>query len=139
MTEKLTTYDPAAALVDDEEIAAFMADAFETGDAAYVAKALGVVARAKGMTESRAKQACLANSFIDRSACSAVTQRSKLTLARYAEHSVLMRPPRPRKPCAVTRWSAYVRQDQARKGSFGAPSLVAMMASGPRLDTTLVA
>lgn len=28
-----------------------MADAFETGDAAYVAKALGVVARAKGMTE----------------------------------------------------------------------------------------
>jgi len=51
MTEKLTTYDPAAALVDGEEIAFFMADAFETGDAAYIAKALGVVARAKGMTE----------------------------------------------------------------------------------------
>ena len=51
MAEKLTTYDPAAALVDDEEIAFFMADAFETGDVAYIAKALGVVARAKGMTE----------------------------------------------------------------------------------------
>ncbi|WP_292975317.1 addiction module antidote protein [Nitrosomonas sp.] len=51
MTEQLTTYDPAAALVDDEEIAFFMADAFETGDATYIAKALGVVARAKGMTE----------------------------------------------------------------------------------------
>lgn len=51
MTEQLIAYDPAAALVDDEEIAAFMADAFETGDAAYIAKALGVVARAKGMTE----------------------------------------------------------------------------------------
>ena len=51
MTKKLTSYDPAAALVDDEEIAFFMADAFETGDAAYIAKALGVVARAKGMTE----------------------------------------------------------------------------------------
>jgi probable addiction module antidote protein len=51
MTEKLTTYDPANALVDDEEIAFFMADALETGDAAYIAKALGVVARAKGMTE----------------------------------------------------------------------------------------
>lgn len=51
MTEILTTYDPAAALIDDEEIAAFMADAFETGDAAYIAKALGVVARAKGMAE----------------------------------------------------------------------------------------
>lgn len=51
MTEKLTTYDPATALVDDEEIAFFMADALETGDAAYVAKALGVVARAQGMIE----------------------------------------------------------------------------------------
>lgn len=51
MADMLTTYDPAAALVDDEEIAVFMAEAFETGDAAYIAKALGVVARAKGMTE----------------------------------------------------------------------------------------
>lgn len=51
MTDKLTTYDPANALVDDEEIAFFMADAFETGDTAYIAKALGVVARAKGMAE----------------------------------------------------------------------------------------
>lgn len=51
MTEKLTAYDPASALVDDEEIAFFMADAFETGDAAYIAKALGIVARAKGMAE----------------------------------------------------------------------------------------
>nr|WP_281435030.1 addiction module antidote protein [Rhizobium lemnae] len=51
VTEKLTDYDPAVALVDDDEIAVFMADAFETGDAAFIAKALGVVARAKGMTE----------------------------------------------------------------------------------------
>ncbi len=53
MTEKLTTYDPASALVDDEEIAFFLADAFETGDAAYIAKAVGVVARAKGMKDSQ--------------------------------------------------------------------------------------
>jgi len=51
MAEKLTNYDPAAALVDDEEIAAFLADALETGDAAFIAKSLGVVARAKGMAE----------------------------------------------------------------------------------------
>jgi probable addiction module antidote protein len=51
MTEKLTEFDPAAALVNDEEIAFFMADAFETGDAAFIAKALGVVARAKGMAQ----------------------------------------------------------------------------------------
>ena len=47
---KLTPYDPANALVDDEEIAVFMADALETGDSAYIAKALGVIARAKGMS-----------------------------------------------------------------------------------------
>ncbi|WP_270221345.1 addiction module antidote protein [Kosakonia cowanii] len=48
---KLTPYDPAAALVNDEAIALFMADALETGDAAYIARALGVIARAKGMTD----------------------------------------------------------------------------------------
>jgi probable addiction module antidote protein len=51
MAEKLTEFDPASALVNDEEIAFFMADAFETGDAAFIAKALGVVARAKGMAQ----------------------------------------------------------------------------------------
>jgi probable addiction module antidote protein len=51
MAEKLIEFDPAAALVNDEEIAFFMADAFETGDAAFIAKALGVVARAKGMAQ----------------------------------------------------------------------------------------
>lgn len=51
MPKHLTAYDPAAALVNDEEIAFFMADAFETGNAAFIAKALGVVARAKGMTQ----------------------------------------------------------------------------------------
>ena len=51
MIEKLTHYDPAKALVDDTEIAFFMADALATGDAAYIAKCVGVVARAKGMTD----------------------------------------------------------------------------------------
>jgi probable addiction module antidote protein len=51
MAEKLTTYDSALALVANEEIAAFMADALETGDAGYIAKALGVVARARGMAQ----------------------------------------------------------------------------------------
>ncbi len=50
MAKKLTTHDPAAALVDDKEIAFFMADALETGDVAYISKALGIIARAKGMT-----------------------------------------------------------------------------------------
>jgi probable addiction module antidote protein len=49
MIEKLTTYDPATALIDDTEIAFFMADALATGDASFIAKCVGVVARAKGM------------------------------------------------------------------------------------------
>lgn len=51
MPEKLTTYDSAEALVNDKEMAFFMAEAFETGDSAYIAHALGVVARAKGMAQ----------------------------------------------------------------------------------------
>jgi probable addiction module antidote protein len=55
MTEKFSPYDSAEALGSMEAIAIFMADAFETGDAAHIAAALGVVARAKGMTEIAAK------------------------------------------------------------------------------------
>jgi probable addiction module antidote protein len=51
VTEKLTTFDPAEHLATDQAIADFMAAAFETGDPGYIAHALGVVARAKGMTQ----------------------------------------------------------------------------------------
>jgi probable addiction module antidote protein len=51
MAKKLTTYDPAEDLTSDKAIAAFMAEAFKTGDAGYIAHALGVVARAKGMAQ----------------------------------------------------------------------------------------
>lgn len=51
MAETLTTYDPSEDLASDEAIATFMAEAFETGDASYIAHALGVVARARGMTQ----------------------------------------------------------------------------------------
>jgi probable addiction module antidote protein len=51
MAEKIYNYDPAEALDSQEAIVVFMADAFETGDAAYIAKALGIVARAKGMAD----------------------------------------------------------------------------------------
>ena len=51
MTEKLTVFDPADHLKSDQAIADFISAALETNDPAYVAHALGVVARAKGMTE----------------------------------------------------------------------------------------
>jgi len=49
MAAKLTTYDPAEDLTSDAAIATFMAAAFATADPGYIAHALGVVARAKGM------------------------------------------------------------------------------------------
>ena len=49
--EQLYAYDPAEALGSPEAIAEFMTDAFASGDAGYIAKALGVVARARGMTD----------------------------------------------------------------------------------------
>lgn len=51
MDDKLTTYDPAEDLGSDEAVAIFMEEAFKTDDAAYIAHALGVVARARGMTQ----------------------------------------------------------------------------------------
>ncbi len=51
MAEKLTTYDPAEDLTSDDAIATFMAEAFESNDASYIAHALGVVARARGMAQ----------------------------------------------------------------------------------------
>jgi probable addiction module antidote protein len=51
MTEAIQTYDPAEALDSEESLSAFLADAFATSDPHYIAKAMGVVARARGMTE----------------------------------------------------------------------------------------
>jgi probable addiction module antidote protein len=51
MASKLTNYDPAQDLRSKKAVAIFMAEAFETDDPAYIAHALGVVARAKGMSE----------------------------------------------------------------------------------------
>jgi probable addiction module antidote protein len=44
-------FDPAEYLDDSESIAAYMSEAFESEDPAFIADALGVVARARGMSE----------------------------------------------------------------------------------------
>lgn len=51
----ISSYDPAEDLGDETGIATFMAGAFETKDAGYIAHALGVVARAKGMAQIAAQ------------------------------------------------------------------------------------
>ncbi|PTS85575.1 hypothetical protein DBR00_07340 [Pseudomonas sp. HMWF032] len=51
MTEPIYGYDPARALEDEEAIEVFIADARGTEDAAYIEKAVGVVARTKRTAE----------------------------------------------------------------------------------------
>ncbi len=57
MTKKIYDYAPSEALDSEESIAVFIADAFETGDFDYVAKAMKVVARAKCPTELTTQKA----------------------------------------------------------------------------------
>lgn len=51
MTLETRPFDPANYLDSDEALAAYMDEAFETGDPAFIADALGVVARARGMAK----------------------------------------------------------------------------------------
>ncbi|MGD0345883.1 MAG: addiction module antidote protein [Terracidiphilus sp.] len=51
MAKKLKNYDPAEDLTTKEAIAIFLAEALRTDDASYIAHALGVAARAKGMSQ----------------------------------------------------------------------------------------
>jgi probable addiction module antidote protein len=51
MATKTIPFDPAQHLSSPESQAELLTDALETGDAGYIANALGVIARARGMTE----------------------------------------------------------------------------------------
>ena len=51
MGEPVYDYDPAESLDTPEAIAVFVSEAFETGDRSFIAYALGVAARARGMSQ----------------------------------------------------------------------------------------
>ena len=51
MTTETAPYDTAEFLTTREDIAAYLEAAFEDGDTALIAHALGTVARSEGMTE----------------------------------------------------------------------------------------
>lgn len=51
MMVELTDFDAAEYLTDDEGRSYFLSEALATGDPAYVAHALGVIARSRGMAE----------------------------------------------------------------------------------------
>jgi probable addiction module antidote protein len=51
MQVKTRPFDPAAYLDSDEAVAAYLTEALATNDTPFIADALGVVARARGMTQ----------------------------------------------------------------------------------------
>ena len=51
MAIKVTKWDAAEHLDDEETIAAFLAEAMEIGDRKFIVHALNIVARARGMTQ----------------------------------------------------------------------------------------
>jgi probable addiction module antidote protein len=51
VTTKTLPFDAARYLTSPEAQAELLSDAMETGDAGYIANSLGVIARARGMTE----------------------------------------------------------------------------------------
>lgn len=48
---ELKTFDAAEYLETEEDIADFLDEAFKSGNAKHIASAIGIAARAKGMTE----------------------------------------------------------------------------------------
>jgi len=93
VAEKITPYDPAEDLLDDAAIACFMDGAFETNDPAYIAHAMGIAARAKGMTQV-AKQSKLSREQLYRSfsADGNPTLRSTLAVMKALGLSLSARP-----------------------------------------------
>jgi probable addiction module antidote protein len=55
LPHQLTTYDPAEDLDSKEAVAAFIAEALQTRDAAYASHALEVVARARATKQVEEK------------------------------------------------------------------------------------
>ncbi len=55
MALETRVFDPAEYLDTTDGVEAYLADAFEAGDAAEIGRALGVVARAHGMTQLAAE------------------------------------------------------------------------------------
>ncbi|MBM3649132.1 MAG: putative addiction module antidote protein [Alphaproteobacteria bacterium] len=80
MAKNFRVYDPAEDLTSAEAIAIFLSEAFKTEDAGYIAHALGVAARARGMADI-ASRAGLSRAQLYRSFSAAGNPRLKTILA----------------------------------------------------------
>lgn len=66
MTSKFSPFDPAEYLKSDEAILAFLSEAFSSRDPQHIADAIGIAAKAKGMSEI-ARQTSLSRESLYRS------------------------------------------------------------------------
>lgn len=104
MALDLTTFDPAEYLDDAESLAAYLEDALEDSDPSEFLEALGVVARARGMTDV-AKDAGVARPALYRSLKASghpdfATVMSVMRSLGVAMHVAPMQPVRRRKRAA---------------------------------------
>lgn len=51
MSEKFTSFDPSLILEAPDDYALFVSEAMKTGDVKHIASAIGIIARAKGMSQ----------------------------------------------------------------------------------------
>jgi len=68
MAVRTKPFDPADYLTSDEALAEYISAALETGDPAFIADSLGIVARAKGMAKV-ARQAGLGRESLYKALC----------------------------------------------------------------------
>jgi DNA-binding phage protein len=64
MTEKITVFDPVDYLDSWEMVEAFLADAHETGDAAWIAEAMAIVERTKIRTDEAEEAQVRSNDIV---------------------------------------------------------------------------
>jgi probable addiction module antidote protein len=82
MTMKTLPYDTAEFLDDEEAVTAYLEEAFATGDAVVIVKALGTAARARTLTELEQKTGLSRSALVE--ALSGESQPEFETILRIA-------------------------------------------------------
>ncbi|HEV7253174.1 MAG TPA: addiction module antidote protein [Mesorhizobium sp.] len=99
MTLKTLPYDTAEFLDDDESITAYLEEAFATGEAAVIVRALGTAARARTLTELAQKTGLSRSALFE--ALSGESKTEFETILRIARALGLDLTVRPRVPNAA--------------------------------------
>lgn len=143
MPLKTTPYDAAEYLDTEEAVAAFLADAFESGDDAVFQEALQIAARARGMSEV-AKSAGLGRESLYKALQADAlprfaTVRKVMTALGVQLAVVPMKKPGPARPRAILPPGAEIARglssrDRARRSGRYVPADVVLTELQAKLD-----